>query len=286
MMNKVTVCHENTGWHTSLSHASDSSVSFGAATSLKNLCKDFAFPPPPPGDRRRIGHAAIAYMPRNSSASPVLHHLTYISEENPIRTERPGGSEFGGYPSLEQRNDSFDIKESMTVHCGFVKGCRPVCHENTGWHTSLSHASDSSVSFGAATSLKNLCKDFAFPPPPPGDRRRIGHAAIAYMPRNSSASPVLHHLTYISEENPIRTERPGGSEFGGYPSLEQRNDSFDIKESMTVHCGFVKGCRPGDCAGFDLDVADLRELEQFHEVIVASAIFGNYDLISTAEEYW
>lgn len=37
---------------------------------------------------------------------------------------------------------------------------------------------------------------------------------------------------------------------------------------------FVKGCRPGYRTGFDIDVADLELLEQFHEVIVASAIFG------------
>lgn len=37
---------------------------------------------------------------------------------------------------------------------------------------------------------------------------------------------------------------------------------------------FVKGCRPGYQTGFDIDVSDLVELEQFHEIIVASAIFG------------
>lgn len=37
---------------------------------------------------------------------------------------------------------------------------------------------------------------------------------------------------------------------------------------------FAKGCRPGYQTGFDIDDADLRELEQFHGVIVASAIFG------------
>ena len=37
---------------------------------------------------------------------------------------------------------------------------------------------------------------------------------------------------------------------------------------------FVKGCRPGYRTGFDIDVADLELLEQSHEVIVASAIFG------------
>lgn len=37
---------------------------------------------------------------------------------------------------------------------------------------------------------------------------------------------------------------------------------------------FVKGSKPGNQSGFDIDEADLLELEEFHEVIVASAIFG------------
>ncbi|GAY47849.1 hypothetical protein CUMW_107420 [Citrus unshiu] len=103
--------------------------------------------------------------------------------------------------------------------------------------------------------------------------------AIASMPSSPSESPVLQNLTYIHDENPVKTETHGGSDFGGYPSLKQRNGSYEIKESMTVHCGFVKGSRPGRQSGFDLDEFDLTELEQFHDVIVASAIFGNYDLI-------
>ncbi|KAH0913940.1 hypothetical protein HID58_028386 [Brassica napus] len=93
------------------------------------------------------------------------------------------------------------------------------------------------------------CDSFSFPPPPPPGLRRPG-------PR-----------------------RQGGSEFGGYPSLEDRTNSFDIKESMTVHCGFVKGTKPGHQTGFDIDEDILPEMDQFHEVIVASAIFGKYDLI-------
>ncbi|GMP65792.1 hypothetical protein CsSME_00026445 [Camellia sinensis var. sinensis] len=103
--------------------------------------------------------------------------------------------------------------------------------------------------------------------------------AIARMPRSPSVSAVIHHLNYFREENPIKTEPHGGSEFGGFPSLKQRNESFNIQESMTVHCGFVKGCRPGYQTAFDIDEADLRGLEQFHDVIVASAIFGNYDIM-------
>lgn len=138
--------------------------------------------------------------------------------------------------------------------------------------------------------LGHQCENFAFPPPPPAGSKRIGprpcpvcylpvEQAVASMPSSPSKSPVLRNLTYVHDENPYKTETHGGSDFGGYPSLQQRNDSFDIKESMTVHCGFVKGSKPGHQSGFDIDEDDLMELVQFHEVIVASAIFGNYDVI-------
>ncbi|KAG6755280.1 hypothetical protein POTOM_041099 [Populus tomentosa] len=138
--------------------------------------------------------------------------------------------------------------------------------------------------------LGHPCDKFSLPPPPPSGGRRIGprpcpvcylstEQARASMPCSSSASPVLHNLTYVVDENPVKTESHGGSDFGGYPSLKHRNNSFDIRESMTVHCGFVKGNRPGFQTGFDIDEADLMKLEDSHEVIVASAIFGNYDII-------
>jgi len=63
--------------------------------------------------------------------------------------------------------------------------------------------------------------------------------AIGLMPALPSPSPVLGNLTYVYEENLSRDGEFGGSDFGGYPTLKQRNDSFDIRESMTVHCGYV-----------------------------------------------
>jgi hypothetical protein len=62
--------------------------------------------------------------------------------------------------------------------------------------------------------------------------------AIALMPKVPSDSPVLKNLTYIYEENLSRDEEFGGSDFGGYPTLKQRSDSYDIRESMSVHCGY------------------------------------------------
>ncbi|KAM0048835.1 hypothetical protein Hdeb2414_s0008g00278981 [Helianthus debilis subsp. tardiflorus] len=132
------------------------------------------------------------------------------------------------------------------------------------------------------------CENFPMPPPP-ADKKRTGprpcpvcylpvEEAIAMMPNAPSFSPILQNLTYIHEENLTKSEF-GGSEFGGYPSLKQRLDSYDIKESMTVHCGFVRGDRPGNKTGFDIDDSDLFEMDQCRGVLVASAIFGAYDLI-------
>lgn len=129
----------------------------------------------------------------------------------------------------------------------------------------------------------NPCESFTLPPPP-ADKKRTGprpcpvcylpvEQAIALMPDAPSFSPGVSNLTYIHEEN---SEKP---EFGGYPSLMQRNDSYDVRESMNVHCGFVKGIRPGHRTGFDIDDSDLNEMESCRGVIVASAIFGAFDLI-------
>ncbi|KAI5411881.1 probable hexosyltransferase MUCI70 [Lathyrus oleraceus] len=142
---------------------------------------------------------------------------------------------------------------------------------------------------GSSFTVGHYCDHFAYPPPL-ADRRRTGprpcpvcympvEKAIDSMPSSPSESPILHTLTYAHNENMFPTEPEGGSDFGGYPTMEERDASFDIKETMKVHCGFVKGSRPGRLTGFDFDEEDLLELDQYHDIIVASAIFGNYDVI-------
>ncbi|XP_071714578.1 probable hexosyltransferase MUCI70 isoform X2 [Rutidosis leptorrhynchoides] len=131
----------------------------------------------------------------------------------------------------------------------------------------------------------NPCATFTLPPPP-ADKKRTGPRpcpvcylpvkdAISLMPKWPSYSPVLHNLTYIHDESLIKSEF-GGSDFGGYPTLKQRFESYDIKESMTVHCG---GDRPGHKSGYDISDSDLFQMDQCRGVVVASAIFGAYDLV-------
>jgi hypothetical protein len=61
--------------------------------------------------------------------------------------------------------------------------------------------------------------------------------ALALRPAQPSTSPVLQSLNYMSEENLVSKDSNGGSLFGGYPSLEERDKSYDIKDLMKVHCG-------------------------------------------------
>ncbi|KAG9154706.1 hypothetical protein Leryth_026404, partial [Lithospermum erythrorhizon] len=124
---------------------------------------------------------------------------------------------------------------------------------------------------------------------PPADPKRTGprpcpvcylplEQAISLMPNAPSYSPIIKNLKYVQEENLTKNEF-GGSEFGGYPSLSQRSDSYNIRESMNMHCGFVKGVKPGLQTGFDIDESDLLDMESCQGVVVASAVFGAFDLI-------
>uniref|UniRef100_A0ACD5T880 Uncharacterized protein n=1 Tax=Avena sativa TaxID=4498 RepID=A0ACD5T880_AVESA len=142
-------------------------------------------------------------------------------------------------------------------------------------------------------SFENLtnhpCHGFAIPPTL-FDKKRTGprpcpvcyvsvDQAFARMPLQASPSPVLKNLDYVSEDSSTTNFSNQGSVFGGHVSLDQRNKYFDITSSMTVNCGFVRGKKPGQGTGFDINDDDLLEMEQCRGLVVASAIFGNYDMI-------
>ncbi|KAF5729084.1 F3H9.11 protein isoform 1 [Tripterygium wilfordii] len=185
-------------------------------------------------------------------------------------------------PTNREQSNSVDSKTSITGAFENFTLAPPLPQYFTGYTLPQGH----------------ICNNFALPPPP-ADKKRTGprpcpvcylpvDEAIALMPKAPSFSPVLKNLTYIYEEKLNRETEFGGSEFGGYPSLGQRSDSYDIRESMNVHCGFVKGIKPGHQTGFDMDDSDLLEMEQCRGVVVASAIFGAFDLIqqpSNISEY-
>ncbi|XP_061347951.1 probable hexosyltransferase MUCI70 [Gastrolobium bilobum] len=188
---------------------------------------------------------------------------------------------------------SHEVEDKSQDSNSSIDNSLKIRHRRTSRPPPAPHPPSSSKSKGKKgyfPTFGHQCDNFAFPPPPPADRRRTGprpcpvcyisvEQAIASMPSSPSESPLLRNLTYVHDENPTISEPHGGSDFGGYPSLKERDAAFDIKETMAVHCGFVKGSRAGRQTGFDFDEADLIELDHYHDIIVASAIFGNYDVI-------
>jgi hypothetical protein len=50
---------------------------------------------------------------------------------------------------------------------------------------------------------------------------------------------------------------------------------FSVANLMSIS-RFVRGKTPGLNTGFDIDEADLFEMQQCQRTVVASAIFGNY----------
>ncbi|CAI5457899.1 unnamed protein product [Closterium sp. Yama58-4] len=108
--------------------------------------------------------------------------------------------------------------------------------------------------------------------------RRHGHAS----PRGHTEEPILKHLSFVTEEDASeRAARRAGNRprFNGHQSLQQREDSFKIQESMRVHCGFVWGGKVGNGTGFDVSDDDRRFMERCYDIVVVSAIFGAYDLV-------
>ncbi|XP_051136019.1 probable hexosyltransferase MUCI70 [Andrographis paniculata] len=248
-------------------------------------------------ERERSCLSAFRYLPRKKVGMLILAVLAFFAFMTGFFTINKEDDFKSSWLVFDARylNNSYVANSLLPARKAMLSNINPkineviVCNGSSRWEY-LFNSMPMDDSSNEPTDYTDPCADFAFPPPPPGDMRRAGprpcpvcyipvEQAIARMPRVPSPSPVLHHLNYLSEENPLKVEPNGGSNFGGYPSLKQRNDSFNIKESMTVHCGFIKGCRAGYQTGFDIDVADLEVLEQFHEVIVTSAVFGNYDVI-------
>ncbi|PPD86711.1 hypothetical protein GOBAR_DD16361 [Gossypium barbadense] len=235
-------------------------------------CAKFTFPPPPPPNLRRIGprHAVV-----RDSRKHVCLRIAYVGI--PIIKDRNLMQEFN--TALPNDNTSTEVQQPLDQG---KQQIQVYSRRNRSLET------DTAVPI---TSPTDDCSETEVPPPSPSIYLPIAvrkacpvcylpvDQAIASMPSSPSASPVLQNLTYVHDENPIKTEPHGGSDFGGYPSIKQRSDSFDVKESMTVHCGFVKRSKPGLQTGFDFDESDVAELQQFHDIIVASAIFGNYDVI-------
>ncbi|KAH7853148.1 hypothetical protein Vadar_033964 [Vaccinium darrowii] len=90
------------------------------------------------------------------------------------------------------------------------------------------------------------------------------------IPKRRTPSKVVEHLTYITEDVIGNNGSYSSPLFGGHQSWLQRDESFKLKSSMKVHCGFMHG------GGAEMAPKDVRYADNCR-FVVASGIFDGYD---------
>ncbi|KAI8533207.1 hypothetical protein RHMOL_Rhmol11G0279300 [Rhododendron molle] len=94
------------------------------------------------------------------------------------------------------------------------------------------------------------------------------------IPKRRTPDKVVHRLSYITEDNIANNgsqSPPGPPLCGGHQSWLQRQESFNLKSTMKVHCGFNRG------GGAEMESKDIKYVERCR-FVVASGIFDGYDL--------
>ncbi|KAL8497783.1 hypothetical protein ACS0TY_021207 [Phlomoides rotata] len=104
---------------------------------------------------------------------------------------------------------------------------------------------------------------------------------IIVIPKKRTPEKLVQRLSYITEDKIPKNGSPSfppfvgnGSQssplFGGHQTWQQREESFKIKQTMQVHCGFMRG------GGEDMDPKDIEYVKRC-KFVVATGIFDAYD---------
>ncbi|XP_039828392.1 probable hexosyltransferase MUCI70 isoform X2 [Panicum virgatum] len=105
------------------------------------------------------------------------------------------------------------------------------------------------------------------------DPEKLQNLELPEIPEtNTSIKEVVYRssMHHIKDDISSHTESSRFNLFTGYQTLTEREESFKIKESMTVHCGFCNENR------FQVSAVD-REYMRYCKVVVATCAFGGGD---------
>ncbi|GFZ00490.1 similar to Sept9 [Actinidia rufa] len=91
------------------------------------------------------------------------------------------------------------------------------------------------------------------------------------IPKRWTPSKVVQHLSYFMEDEVGNNGSQSPPLFGGHQSWSQRDESFKLKSTMKVHCGFMRG------GGAEMAPKDVKYAESCR-FVVASGIFDGYDI--------
>lgn len=109
--------------------------------------------------------------------------------------------------------------------------------------------------------------------PKPGHRCSIPLAKEpekVVIPKRRTPDTIVQHLSYVMKDEAARKDSQSPPLFGGHESWSQREDSFKLKSSMKVHCGFIQG------GGAEMSAKDINYVKKC-KFVVASGIFDGYD---------
>ncbi|XVE48821.1 hypothetical protein DITRI_Ditri01bG0033100 [Diplodiscus trichospermus] len=92
-----------------------------------------------------------------------------------------------------------------------------------------------------------------------------------FIPEGRTPDVLVKDLTYIEDEDLVNNGSHSFPLFGGNQSWLQREESFKLKPSMKVHCGFLRN------GGADMNPVDIEYVKKCR-FVVASGIFDGYDV--------
>lgn len=91
------------------------------------------------------------------------------------------------------------------------------------------------------------------------------------IPKKRSPEKFVQSLSYVMEDDLPNNESQSAPLFGGHQTWKERDDSFKVKPTMKVHCGFIKN------GGAEMDPKDIEYVKKC-QFVVASGIFDGYDV--------
>nr|XP_043625136.1 probable hexosyltransferase MUCI70 [Erigeron canadensis] len=90
------------------------------------------------------------------------------------------------------------------------------------------------------------------------------------IPEKRTPSKFVQSLSYFEEDDAYINGSESSPLFGGHQTWKQREDSFKLKSSTKVHCGFMRG------GGAEMSPKDIEYVKKC-KFVVASGIFDGYD---------
>ncbi|CAM8901656.1 unnamed protein product [Rhodiola kirilowii] len=91
------------------------------------------------------------------------------------------------------------------------------------------------------------------------------------IPKERTPDVILENLSYIEEDDPNNGTELSTPLFGGHQTWVQRDQSFKLRKTMKVHCGFIRG------GGAEMSPEDINYVMKC-KFVVASGIFDGYDV--------